>query len=141
MTTTTAELAGAYAAGVSTPESTLLRALPSPPAVTGSQQSRSATHRSATQEPQPSAAAGQLRAPRHGRMLIVTAGWGACFVAIRYGLSDPPVLGFAALRALLPGRALLTVGGSCTARLRRTRCGRRSPSSAWSTSPGLEEKE
>lgn len=43
-------------------------------------------------------------------MLIVTAGWGACFVAIRYGLADAPVLWFAALRALLAGAALLTVG-------------------------------
>ena len=50
------------------------------------------------------------RSPRPGRMLIVTAGWGACFVAIRYGLSNAPPLWFAALRALVAGGALLTVG-------------------------------
>jgi probable blue pigment (indigoidine) exporter len=43
-------------------------------------------------------------------MLIVTAGWGGCFVAIRYGLPDAPVLWFAALRAMVAGAALLTVG-------------------------------
>jgi drug/metabolite transporter (DMT)-like permease len=43
-------------------------------------------------------------------MMAVTAGWGACFVAIRYGLPDAPLLWFAALRALLAGAALLTVG-------------------------------
>jgi probable blue pigment (indigoidine) exporter len=51
------------------------------------------------------------RAPRPGRMLVVTAGWGACFVAIRYGLADAPVLWFAAFRALLAGVALLAVAG------------------------------
>jgi len=40
-------------------------------------------------------------------MLLLAAAWGACFVAIRYGLSDAPVLWFAALRALLAGVALL----------------------------------
>jgi probable blue pigment (indigoidine) exporter len=44
-------------------------------------------------------------------MLVVTAGWGACFVAIRYGLADAPVLWFAAFRALLAGVALLAVAG------------------------------
>lgn len=43
-------------------------------------------------------------------MLLVTAGWGACFVAIRYGLADAPILWFAAMRALVAGGALLTVG-------------------------------
>jgi probable blue pigment (indigoidine) exporter len=43
-------------------------------------------------------------------MLVVTAGWGGCFVAIRYGLADAPVLWFAALRALLAGGVLLAVG-------------------------------
>lgn len=43
-------------------------------------------------------------------MLVVTVGWGACFVAIRYGLANAPVLWFAALRALLAGAALLAVG-------------------------------
>jgi probable blue pigment (indigoidine) exporter len=52
------------------------------------------------------------QAPRPGRMLIVTAGWGACFVAIRYGLADAPVLWFATLRALLAGAALLAVAGA-----------------------------
>jgi probable blue pigment (indigoidine) exporter len=50
------------------------------------------------------------RAPRPGRMLFVTAGWGACFVAIRYGLADAPLLWYAALRAMLAGGALLAVG-------------------------------
>lgn len=42
-------------------------------------------------------------------MLWVTAAWGGCFVAIRWGLRDAPVLWFAALRALVAGVALLTV--------------------------------
>ncbi len=50
------------------------------------------------------------RAPRPGRMLVVTAGWAGCFVAIRYGLAYAPLLWFAALRALLAGGALLAVG-------------------------------
>ena len=50
------------------------------------------------------------RPPRPGRMLVVTLGWGACFVAIRYGLAHAPVLWFAALRALLAGAALLAAG-------------------------------
>lgn len=40
-------------------------------------------------------------------MLVVTLGWGACFVAIRYGLDHAPLLWFAALRALVAGAALL----------------------------------
>ncbi len=36
-------------------------------------------------------------------MLLLTASGGACFVAIRYGLADAPVLWFAAMRALLAG--------------------------------------
>lgn len=47
------------------------------------------------------------RAPHPGRMLVVTAGWGACFVAIRYGLGEASLLWFAALRALLAGVVLL----------------------------------
>ena len=43
-------------------------------------------------------------------MLWVTAAWGACFVAIQWGLRDAPVLWFAALRALVAGAALLAVG-------------------------------
>lgn len=46
-------------------------------------------------------------------MLVVTAGWGACFVAIRYGLPDAPLLWFAALRALLAGAVLLAAGRVC----------------------------
>ena len=45
--------------------------------------------------------------PSAGRMLAVTALWGACFVAIRAGLDAAPVLWYAALRALLAGGALL----------------------------------
>ena len=40
-------------------------------------------------------------------MLWITAAWGACFVAIRWGLRDAPVLWFAALRSLVAGAALL----------------------------------
>lgn len=53
-----------------------------------------------------SSAAGPGR-PRTGRMLAVTSVWGACFVAIEWGLRDAPVLWFAALRALVAGLALL----------------------------------
>ncbi|WP_229023005.1 DMT family transporter [Actinomarinicola tropica] len=42
-------------------------------------------------------------------MLWITAAWGACFVAIRWGLRDAPVLWFAALRALVAGVALIVV--------------------------------
>jgi len=42
-------------------------------------------------------------------MLWITAAWGACFVAIRWGLRDAPVLWFATLRALVAGAALITV--------------------------------
>jgi len=42
-------------------------------------------------------------------MLWVTAAWGACFVTIRWGLRDAPVLWFAALRALVAGAALVGV--------------------------------
>ena len=44
------------------------------------------------------------------RMLWITAAWGACFVAIRWGLRDAPPLWFASLRALLAGAALLAAG-------------------------------
>lgn len=40
-------------------------------------------------------------------MTLVTLAWGACFVAIRWGLRDAPVLWFAALRAGVAGAALL----------------------------------
>lgn len=39
----------------------------------------------------------------------MTAAWGACFVAIRWGLRDAPVLWFAALRGLVAGAALLAI--------------------------------
>ena len=45
--------------------------------------------------------------PRPVRMLLVTAAWGACFVAIEWGLRDAPALWFAALRGLVAGAALL----------------------------------
>ena len=50
-------------------------------------------------------AAGAER-PNATRMLWVTASWGGCFLAIRWGLRDAPVLWFAALRALVAGVAL-----------------------------------
>jgi drug/metabolite transporter (DMT)-like permease len=45
-------------------------------------------------------------------MVWVTAVWGACFVAIQWGLRDAPILWFAALRALVAGMTLLTAGGA-----------------------------
>lgn len=51
----------------------------------------------------------RLGRPRPARMLWVTAAWGACFVAIQWGLRDAPVLWFAALRALVAGGALVAV--------------------------------
>lgn len=42
-------------------------------------------------------------------MLWITAAWGACFVTIRWGLRDAPVLWFAALRGLVAGAALVTL--------------------------------
>lgn len=56
-------------------------------------------------------AAVELRRPKPLRMLWVTASWGACFVAIEWGLRDAPILWFAALRALVAGVALLAVAG------------------------------
>jgi probable blue pigment (indigoidine) exporter len=47
--------------------------------------------------------------PRPARMLWVTAAWGGCFVAIRWGLRDAPVLWFATLRALVAGVALVGI--------------------------------
>jgi probable blue pigment (indigoidine) exporter len=43
-------------------------------------------------------------------MLLITAAWGACFVTIRWGLRDAPVLWFATLRALIAGAALVGIG-------------------------------
>ena len=51
----------------------------------------------------------EKRAPNARKMVWVTAAWGACFVAIQWGLRDAPVLWFAALRALVAGSALLMV--------------------------------
>ena len=42
-------------------------------------------------------------------MTWITLAWGACFIAIRWGLRDAPVLWFATLRALVAGVALLAV--------------------------------
>ncbi|HEY3547351.1 MAG TPA: DMT family transporter [Propionicimonas sp.] len=56
-------------------------------------------------------------------MLWITAAWGACFVAIRWGLRDAPVLWFAALRAVIAGAALLVLA---RAQRRPTPRGRRS---------------
>lgn len=47
--------------------------------------------------------------PRPSRMLGIAVAWGACFLFIRWGLRDAPVLWFAALRALIAGAALLGV--------------------------------
>ncbi|QYG94235.1 DMT family transporter [Iamia sp. SCSIO 61187] len=44
------------------------------------------------------------------RMLWTTAAWGACFVAIRWGLRDASVLWFAMLRSTIGGMALVTLG-------------------------------
>lgn len=51
----------------------------------------------------------RLGRPRPRRMLWVTATWGACFVAIRWGLRDAPVLWFATLRSLVAGVALVAL--------------------------------
>lgn len=47
--------------------------------------------------------------PRSGRMLAVTFAWGACFIAIRWGLRDASPQWFATLRSVLAGAALLIV--------------------------------
>ncbi|ABL82422.1 MULTISPECIES: DMT family transporter [unclassified Nocardioides] len=62
-------------------------------------------------------ASGVEHRPRPGRMVWITASWGACFVAIEWGLRDAPVLWYAALRAVLAGAVLVAVG---TARGRPT---------------------
>ena len=43
-------------------------------------------------------------------MLLITAAWGSCFVAIDWGLRDAPVIWFAAFRSLLAGAVLVAVG-------------------------------
>ncbi len=55
--------------------------------------------------------AARTRRPRPARMLWITAAWGACFLGIRWGLRDAPLLWFAALRALVAGVALLGLVG------------------------------
>lgn len=59
------------------------------------------------------AAAGQrpalTRRPAPLRMLWITAAFGGCFLGVRWGLQDAPLLWFAALRALLGGLALAGV--------------------------------
>ena len=67
----------------------------------------------------------RLARPRPGRMLWITAAWGGCFVTIRWGLRDAPVLWFATLRALVAGAALV---GIATVQSRARPTGRR----AWS---------
>lgn len=52
------------------------------------------------------------RHPRPLKMVWITATWGACFVAIVWGLRDAPLLWFAALRALTAGGALLAVAAA-----------------------------
>jgi drug/metabolite transporter (DMT)-like permease len=44
-------------------------------------------------------------------MLWITGAWGACFVAIEWGLRDASLLWYSALRALVAGGALLALGG------------------------------
>ncbi|MFA5773963.1 MAG: DMT family transporter [Ilumatobacteraceae bacterium] len=47
--------------------------------------------------------------PRPSRMLAITAAWGGCFVAIRWGLRDSSYLWFAAMRSIAAGVILLGV--------------------------------
>ncbi|WP_064444879.1 DMT family transporter [Rhodococcus sp. YH3-3] len=47
--------------------------------------------------------------PARLRMFWITASLGACFLGVRWGLRDAPLLWFAALRALLGGSALAVV--------------------------------
>ena len=54
-------------------------------------------------------ATGELRRPKPLRMLWITAAFGACFVAIQWGLRDAPVLWFAALRAIAAGRLFAAI--------------------------------
>src|SRR3546814_14456283 len=43
-------------------------------------------------------------------MLWITAVWGGCSVAIRWGLRDAPVLWFATLRSVVAGPVPLAIG-------------------------------
>lgn len=45
------------------------------------------------------------------RLLWITAAWGACFLAVQWGLRDAPLLWLATLRALLAGGALALLAG------------------------------
>jgi drug/metabolite transporter (DMT)-like permease len=45
-------------------------------------------------------------------MLWITAAWGACFITIRWGLRDAPILWFATLRATVAGVALVALGSA-----------------------------
>jgi len=49
------------------------------------------------------------RRPAPLRMLWITAAFGLCFLGVRWGLRDAPLLWFAALRALVGGGALAVV--------------------------------
>jgi probable blue pigment (indigoidine) exporter len=49
------------------------------------------------------------RRPAQLRMLWITAALGFCFLGVRWGLRDAPLLWFAALRALIGGAALAAV--------------------------------
>jgi drug/metabolite transporter (DMT)-like permease len=51
------------------------------------------------------------RRPTALRMVWITAALGACFLGVRWGLRDSPLLWFAALRALLGGLVLAAVAG------------------------------
>ena len=48
--------------------------------------------------------------PSAPRMIVITAVWGLCFVAISWGLRDAPILWFAALRSGMAGVALVGYG-------------------------------
>jgi probable blue pigment (indigoidine) exporter len=52
------------------------------------------------------------RRPSPLRMLWITAALGACFLGVRWGLRDAPLLWFAALRALLGGVVLAAVAAA-----------------------------
>ena len=55
------------------------------------------------------APAALTRRPAPLRMLWITGAFGLCFLGVRWGLRDAPLLWFAALRALLGGAALAVV--------------------------------
>lgn len=57
------------------------------------------------------AASPLVHRPSPLRMLWITLALGVCFLGIRWGLRDAPLLWFAALRALLGGAALALIAG------------------------------